>query len=196
MEAATADASLVAAAVPALEAGGRRDRADRSTRKRSLDDAGEIATETLLTSVDGDFVIVPILENDERVACVVVRIVEDDAAARRSPTPTPAARRRRRPRRRTHRRPRSSAPPRSTPSAAVRRTTSAVHEFQPLGDGMAAPGPARPLTLLNDVRHGGHRRARPPPDEGARPRRARSPVRSSSSTAPPAARSTCSSTAR
>ena len=37
-----------------------------------------------------------------------------------------------------------------TPAAAS-APGIAMHEFQPLGDGMGAAGPARPISLLNDV---------------------------------------------
>ncbi|HVJ98499.1 MAG TPA: hypothetical protein VNC41_16850, partial [Acidimicrobiia bacterium] len=79
MESLTPDASLEAAAVPALEAAATTI-ASVIDLAVNLDWAGEIATDTLLTAVDGDFAAVPILENDVRIACVVVRIVDDVAA--------------------------------------------------------------------------------------------------------------------
>ena len=116
----------------------------------------------------GDFAAVPILENDERVACVVVRIVDDEPVAPAPPVPAAA--------------PTMAAPPSiptppvipnapalapapaaMTPAAPaapaavapVEPTVSqpgvALHEFQPLADGIGAAGPARPLALLNDV---------------------------------------------
>ena len=156
MEAATADASLATAAVPALEAGA-------AAISLTIDigvsaaDAGEIATDTLLTSVVGEFAAVPVLENDTRVACVVVRIVDDDPVD--VPTPVPAAA------------PSIPAPPRLGPAVAAPTAPSApaaptetpsiaaappqpaiaLHEFQPLGDGAGGAGPARPIGLLNDV---------------------------------------------
>ena len=167
MEAATSDASLTTAALPALAAGAS---AIAFTLEIGVNaaDAGEIATETLLTSVTGEFAAVPLLENDTRVACVVVRIVDDEPLA--APVPAPAA-------------PATSAPPVPTPPplAAPEAETYvapdpvdptdveevtfeltpatpepvhagvALHEFQPLGDGGPAGGAARPLTLLNEV---------------------------------------------
>jgi flagellar motor switch protein FliN/FliY len=174
MEAATDDASLTSAAVPALGAG-----ADAIAMiveiGTSVEHAGEIATETLLTSVAGDFAAVPILENDECVACVVIRTVDEEPAPHVTPIPaasvpplTPAL----------------AAPgddtdaldaeaeseddepfeatydePVSSPSASVAAAPTpdrapvalALHEFQPLADGPGAAGPARPLPLLNDV---------------------------------------------
>jgi flagellar motor switch protein FliN len=167
MEAATPDASLSTAALPALAAGA-------SAIAFTLDigvnanDAGEIATETLLTSVTGEFAAVPLLENDTRVACVVVRIVDDEPFAAPTPAAAPVA---------------AVAPP--VPAAAPLappevdayvapdpfdpvdveevtfdltpaadepvHTGVALHEFQPLGDGGPGAGAARPLTLLNDV---------------------------------------------
>ena len=143
MEAATADELLVERRGP----GARSRRAARSSRSSTpsvnVDGAGEVATETLLTSDDGDFVVVPLLENDERVACVVVRIVEDD---RRVAPPTAP-----------HRRPARSPPrPASRPSSRrgpVRRRV-ALHEFEPLDDGWRRPDRPRPLAILKDVEMG------------------------------------------
>jgi flagellar motor switch protein FliN len=166
MEAATEDASLTTAAVPALGAG-----ADAIAMiveiGTSVEHAGEIATETLLTSVAGDFAAVPLLENDVCVACVVIRTVDEEPAPH--VTPIPAA----------------SVPPLTPALAAAGVDTDdedepfeatfdepvyspsasaaappmpdrapvalALHEFQPLADGPGAAGPARPLPLLNDV---------------------------------------------
>ncbi len=181
MEAATADASLTTAAVPALEAGA-------SAIALTIDigvsvaDSAEIATETLLTSVVGEFAAVPVFENDTRVACVVVRIVGDEPITLATPVPAAA--------------PTIPAPPvidaagiespvlesagldspflesagldtfhserpdsfgtvPLAPPAPVGASDPqmgiAIHEFQPLRDGPGAPGPARPLSLLNDV---------------------------------------------
>lgn len=151
MEAANASASLTDAAVPALDAGAATI-AFTINVGVSLAGAGEIATETLLTSVVGEFAAVPILENDTRVACLVVRIVDDEPVA--VPTPVPAAA------------PTAAvpAPPRlnsgimpaagvSAPLAPVAEPARgiALHEFQPLNDGAGSAGATRPLTLLNDV---------------------------------------------
>ena len=169
MEAATADASLTTAAVGALEAGASAIALTMHIGV-SVDDAGEIATETLLTSVVGEFAAVPVLENDTRVACVVVRIVDDEPVD--LPTPIPAAA------------PTIPVPPRLaatastlsadaesdpevaeffdhavaapvateiTPVVADPHVGMALHEFQPLGEGVGAAGPTRPLHLLNDV---------------------------------------------
>jgi flagellar motor switch protein FliN/FliY len=159
MEAATSDASLTTAAVPALEAGAA---AIALTIEIGVSaaGAGEISTETLLTSVVGEFAAVPILENDVRVACLVIRIVDDQPVE--LPTPVPAAA------------PMIPTPPRLDPGApapvAPTAATAppvapesvlvaaaepprgiALHEFQPLNDGAASAGATRPLTLLNDV---------------------------------------------
>ncbi|HUI49820.1 MAG TPA: flagellar motor switch protein FliN [Acidimicrobiia bacterium] len=162
MEAATVDASLTTAALPALEAGAS---AIALTIHVGVNvaDAGEIATETLLTSVVGEFAAVPILENDVRVACLVVRIVDDEP--REIPTPIPAAAP-------TIPAPSFVGPPTlaaaELPHSAPFETEPvaggsypvvedhtpigvALHEFQPLGDGGSGAGAARPLTLLNDV---------------------------------------------
>jgi flagellar motor switch protein FliN/FliY len=181
MEAATADASLTTAAVPALDAGAGAIAmiVDIGT---SVEHAGEIAPDTLLASVTGEFAAVPILENDVRVACVVIRIV-DDIIGREEPaphvTPIPAA----------SVAPLTPAPttrpyddadsdadsdadpddepargevfeptydePIATPALAAGADRASValarHEFQPLADGPGPAGPARPLSLLNDV---------------------------------------------
>jgi flagellar motor switch protein FliN len=158
LEAATDDASLTTATVPALEAGAYAIALTMHLGV-STDYAGEIATETLLTSVTGEFAAVPVLENDTRVACVIVRIVDDEPGE--VPTPVPAAA------------PSIPAPPALgagetspsslSPSSASYETATtpvaaadphvaiALHEFQPLGDGASGTGPTRPLTLLNDV---------------------------------------------
>jgi flagellar motor switch protein FliN/FliY len=169
MEAATDDAQLTTAAVPALDAG-----ADAIAMiidiGTSVEHAGEIAPDTLLTSVAGEFAAVPILENDVRVACVVIRTVEDEPAPHVTPIPAASA-------------PpvtpalsapadeiddetelgelvepddeeRFAAPSRASQADLTREhapVSLALHEFQPLADGPGAAGPARPLTLLNDV---------------------------------------------
>ncbi len=156
MEAATGDASLTAATVPTLNAGAGAISFAIGVGV-NLAGAGEIATDTLLTSVVGDFAAVPILENDALVACVVVRVVGDQpdsvpvpAAAATIPPATPPA-------------PAMPAPPTLPPATVAASLTpetagahpagTALHEFQPLGDGTGAAGvgPVRPLTLLNDV---------------------------------------------
>ncbi len=170
MEAVDADASLTNAAVPALVAGAAAIALTIDIGV-SVADSGEIATETLLTSVVGEFAAVPILENDVLVAALVVRIVDDVPAP--MPTPVPAAAP-------TLPAPEpmpafaeippsaptaapSSAPmsePRPEPALAAELTPVAVgspsvgaalHEFQPLREGANGAGPARPLALLNDV---------------------------------------------
>ena len=77
MEAATPDASLVTAALPALQAAAAAIE-PTLTLQPVAEHAGEIATETLLTGVDGEFVVIPVLENDEYVASLVVRVVDDE----------------------------------------------------------------------------------------------------------------------
>jgi flagellar motor switch protein FliN/FliY len=177
MEAATNDASLSTAAVPVLNAGAAAIALTIDIGV-SVDGAGEIATETLLTSVVGEFAAVPVLENDTRVACVVVRIVDDEiddltppppAATPAFPAPSleeqaPAQAQAQTPA------PAIPTPPR-IPTVAVApvpalgapatglapapasdpRVGVAPHEFQPLADGAGAAGPARPIALLNDV---------------------------------------------
>jgi len=152
MEAATDDASLTTAAVPALEAGASAIALTLNIGV-NVNGSGEIATETLLTSVVGEFAAVAIFENDVRVACVVVRIVDDEPVE--LPTPIPAA---------APTIPAPSFEPPAyqasapaphpmelTPVAVEPQPGVAIHEFQPLGEGAGAVGPARPLTLLNDV---------------------------------------------
>jgi len=164
MQAGTADASLTTAAVAALEAGAA---AIAMTMNIGVSpaDAGEIATETLLTSVIGEFAAVPIFENDARVACVVVRIVGDEPVELATPIPaaapvmdapmaTPV-----KPPVPTLPEPAYATPDHAAPAlenapltpAAASAPGIAMHEFQPLGDGMGAAGPARPISLLNDV---------------------------------------------
>jgi flagellar motor switch protein FliN len=169
MEAATSDASLSSAAVPVLNAGAAAIALTIDIGV-SVDGAGEIATETLLTSVVGEFAAVPVLENDTRVACVVVRIVDDELDDLTPPAPaaTPAflapSLEEQAPA------PAIPSPPR-IPTVAVApvpalgapatglapapasdpRVGVAPHEFQPLADGAGAAGPARPIALLNDV---------------------------------------------
>lgn len=143
MEAITPDASLASAAVPALENAAATIAAVIDINV-NLDWAGEIATDTLMTSVDGDFAIVPILENDVRVACVVVRVVEDVApqtGPAPAPVPVPAAA------------PEYVTTPVVTPIPGPRAAAEGimVHEFQAFADGQTAPGHIRSLTLLNDV---------------------------------------------
>jgi len=183
MEAATADASLTSAALPALEAGAAAI-AFTSNIGVNPNEAGEIATETLLTSVVGEFAAVPILENDTLVACVVVRIVDDGPAGVPVPAAAPTYDDAETVVDATLNDPTSNDaqfdnapfdnasldemtyeldPP--TPSALALSELAplgpgpephpqpgiAIHEFQPLGDGGAGTGAARPLSLLNDV---------------------------------------------
>jgi flagellar motor switch protein FliN len=146
MEAATADGSLATAAIPVLQAAA--DAIEPIIHLQATAEyAGEIATETLLTSVIGDFVIVPIAENDQLVACVVIRMVDDSAEPAPSPPPlaTPVG---------------NIAPPQFEATAATVAVslpvasgpgTIVLHEFQPLGDHGNGLGPTRPMPLLNDV---------------------------------------------
>jgi flagellar motor switch protein FliN/FliY len=152
IEAATADASLVTGALNALLAAA--DTIEPVIHLQATADwAGEIATETLLTSVLGDFAIVPILENDEHVASVVVRVVDDEPTGSSAPPNTqefpavlaasPAAGTAT-----------GLATPVVTPAAEPvdsQHGDIVVYQFQPLGDGAVAPVPPRPLPLLNDV---------------------------------------------
>lgn len=173
MEAVTPDASLTSAALPALAAGASAIAFTLNIGVNAAD-AGEIATETLLTSVDGEFAAVPLFENDTCVACVVVRIVDDEPwAAPATTIPADAP-------------PMAATPLPEPPHAAPDfapfvdadgfdavepvelvepgiglelapahtepvGTGVALHEFQSLGEGGAGAGPARPLSLLNDV---------------------------------------------
>jgi flagellar motor switch protein FliN/FliY len=156
MEAATADASLTSAALPTLGAGAGAISFTIGVGV-NITDAGEIATETLLTSVVGDFAAVPILENEALVACVVVRVVDDEPAGIPVPAAAPTAPP-------AQSAPALPAPPRLPPatggappltpeSIGAPAAGMAIHEFQPLRDrlGNASDGPARPLNLLNDV---------------------------------------------
>jgi len=144
MEAVTPDASLASAAVPALELAAATI-ASVIDINVNLDWAGEIATDTLLTAVDGDFAVVPILENDVRIACVVVRVVEDVPAqpgvAPMTPAPVPVMP------------DYTTTPVVSTIPAPVGAAAAGitVQEFQSFADGQTAPGHIRSLTLLNDV---------------------------------------------
>jgi flagellar motor switch protein FliN len=158
MEAATSDASLLTAALPSLVAAA--DAIEPVIHLQAVPDyAGEISTDTLLTSVTGDFVIVPIMEGDQRVACVVVRIVDDEpavapvapvapaftqpAAAFTAPPVAPVA---------------PAAPvaaipaPSEGPAPVYAANTVATYDFQPLNDGTLGAGAPRPLALLNDVK--------------------------------------------
>ncbi len=163
MEAASADASLTTAAVIVLAAAAGAIEAVVPVGAQP-DWADEIATDTLLTSVVGEFVIVPVLENDVRVASVVVRMVDNGAPVPvapvvevappatptlspppvASPAPAPAP---------------IPAPPVGMPEAlpaapadgASAPGTIARHEFQVLPETNVGAGPTRSLTLLNDV---------------------------------------------
>ena len=154
MEAATSDASLLTAALPALVAAA--DAIEPVIHLQAVPDyAGEISTETLLTSVTGDFAIIPLMEGEQRVACVVVRIVDEQPAAAAAPAfSQPSA---------TFAPPPLAPPTSASPAGAValvpaaaapsyEPNTVATYEFQPLGDGQAAMGPPRPLALVNDVK--------------------------------------------
>jgi flagellar motor switch protein FliN len=143
MEAAVPDASLVTAALPALQAAA--DAIETAIPLQPvLEHAGEIAPATI-AEVEGDFVIVPVLENDDYVATIVVRVIDDGAYDEpvALPSITPVA-----------------AP--FGPPAAIAAAHAPVpapsgsngvsrYEFQLLGDGSGVAGPARPLALLNDV---------------------------------------------
>ena len=155
MEALSPDADLATASLPVLlEAAETIEHAIHMSV--NPDWAGEISTETLLTSVVGDFAGVPILENDERVAAIFVRVVDDEPAAVAAP-PRPAA-----------------APTLTLPSGASTLGANvdvsaasaapiavaapdpagagiALYDFQPLADGRAGLDDPRSLTLLNDV---------------------------------------------
>jgi flagellar motor switch protein FliN/FliY len=146
MEAATPDASLVSAALPALQAAA--DAIEATIPLQVVPDhAGEITTETLLTGVGGDFVLVPVLENDEHVATFVIRVVDDEPydepVARPVGPPAVAPDPLRNPSPHAIPAPYDPAP---VPVAGVNK-----YQFQPFGDGAGATGPARPLALLNDV---------------------------------------------
>jgi flagellar motor switch protein FliN/FliY len=144
MEAATPDASLVSACLPALEAATATIGAESN-----VDYIGEISTDTLVSGLEGDFVLIPILENEEFVACVVVRAVPDEPEPfyESEPEPEPVSG--------------FSAPtvsvPELVPAIAVPQASPgganaiALHQFQPLGDGGAGATSMRPITLLNDV---------------------------------------------
>jgi flagellar motor switch protein FliN len=131
----------------------------------SAEGAGEIATETLLTSVVGEFAAVPLLENEVVVASVVVRIVDDEPVEAGMPLPAAA------PVAAHNEPPDAPAPPplpplahlpapapepppvgAGVPVASAPPTVGlAMHEFQPLADGRPLDGPLRPIALLNDV---------------------------------------------
>jgi flagellar motor switch protein FliN/FliY len=180
MEAATDDASLTTAAVSALDAGAAAI-AFTIAGGVPVGGAGEISTETLLTSVVGDFAAVSLHENETRIGCVVVRVVDEIPVPAAAPTiepdepfvtpsiPTahavPAA-----PSMSTSHMPplmpvapQIAAAPIADPGeytehdsllpavAAPRAPGIAVHEFQPLNDGHGTGAAPRPLTLLNDV---------------------------------------------
>jgi flagellar motor switch protein FliN len=137
MEAATDDASLVSASLPALEEATAIIGADSN-----VDYIGEISTETLVSGLVGDFVLIPILENEEFVACVVVRAVPDEPQPVYDAEPAPAT---------------PISVPAVVPAMALPQPPTgtgnsiALHQFQPLGDGGAGAAAMRPITLLNDV---------------------------------------------
>jgi flagellar motor switch protein FliN len=144
MEAATPDASLVSAALAPLQHAARTMEPIINLAAEP-DFAGEIATDTLLAGVPGDFALVPLIESDQCVACLIIRLVEDETMVAPAPAaPSPTA----------------FAPPASMPGATVAIPDAAVpsghgdvvrYEFQPLSDGHTPLGPTRPLALLNDV---------------------------------------------
>jgi flagellar motor switch protein FliN/FliY len=161
MEAAAPDGSLLTASLPALQAAaGALDGV--VTTRPAIEHAGEIATATLLTSVMGDFVIVPLLEGDNVVALMVVRVFEEVATAPSAAAPNTAP-----PAYAAPTPPPASGAPAAAPAAAppapalvaapaavppVPTGEIALHVFQPLSDHGAAPGASRPLALLNDVK--------------------------------------------
>jgi flagellar motor switch protein FliN/FliY len=155
MEAAAPDASLMSAALPALQAAAAAIDSVVTTRP-ATEHAGEISTATLLTSVVGDFVIVPLLEGDNVVALMVVRVLEEAAAASTPAASTPAAASMPQASYATPGAPFAPAVPAMvpapTPIAAAPTGEIALHVFQPLADHGAGAGPARPLSLLNDVK--------------------------------------------
>jgi flagellar motor switch protein FliN len=151
MEAATDDGSLATAAIPVLQAAANAIEPIIHLQA-TAEYAGEIATETLLTSVIGDFVIVPIAESDELVACAVIRMVDDrtepaPSAPPMAPLPAPEPQQFQVPT------PSATGATVAIPAAPAPAATGAIvlHEFQPLGDHAAGLGPTRPMPLLNDV---------------------------------------------
>jgi flagellar motor switch protein FliN/FliY len=133
MEAAVHDGSLLSATIPPLQAG-----AAAAGIATTVEHAGEISTDTLLMGLEGDFIVIPLYENDDIVACLVIRALQDAQMAAPPMTPTtvlPAAEVARTP---------STSPPDIG-------TAVALHEFQPLGDNSSGAGSVRSLTLLNDV---------------------------------------------
>jgi flagellar motor switch protein FliN/FliY len=138
IEATSPDASLLNAAIPALQDGAHEMRGIAPST--SPDHAGEISTETLISGVIGAFVTVPIFESDTHVASVAVRLVDDGPAVTSLvPTPTP------------NMRPPALPAPAAIGAAGALSPDVARHEFQPLGDGNPRGVATRPLTLLNDV---------------------------------------------
>jgi len=139
LEAAVDDGSLVSAALSALQAGA--DVIEPVIGLAAITDyAGEIATDTLLSTVGGDFALVAISENDERVACIVVRLVDDEpeiAPPVTEPAKTTVAL--------------ALDPYVDAPAAVAGTPAVARYEFQPLGDGHGGMTAPRPLALLNDV---------------------------------------------
>jgi flagellar motor switch protein FliN/FliY len=152
MEALSPDADLTTASIPLLlEAAETIEHAIHMSVSADL--AGEISTETLLTSVVGDFAGVSLLENDERVAAIFVRVVDDEPAVAAPPPPPVAA---------------PVLPVPSNASAIGASASShalpvalaapeptatgvALYEFQPLTHGRPGLVDPRSLTLLNDV---------------------------------------------
>jgi flagellar motor switch protein FliN len=148
IEATTPDASLLNAAMPALQGGAHAMR--DITPSTNPDHAGEISTETLISGVVGAFATVSIFESDTHVASVVIRLVDDEpvvaslapapvapAPAAPTPAPTPNAR--------------PSTVPVAIGAGAELSSEVARHEFLPLGNANPHSGDPRPLALLNDV---------------------------------------------
>ncbi len=131
IEAATDDASLVTGTAPVLFAAASVISGVLDVPVR-MEDVAEISTETLLAIPVGEFVAIPVLESDEPVATIVVRVVTESATAHvvddagdDFTTATTAV---------------------PVPAPAI-----ALHEFQPIGTDSAGLGAPRPLPLLNDV---------------------------------------------
>jgi len=149
VEAVTSDASLLTAALPPLHEAAAIVEAATGLRP-APEYAAEIATDTLLASAGADIAVVPITEDDEPVACLVVRIVASDpaelieiaGATADAEVVADSA---------------SAAPVVAVPTtdldpAAGAPVGVATYEFPQLSDGNRAPAMARPIALLNDVR--------------------------------------------
>jgi flagellar motor switch protein FliN/FliY len=144
LQAAATGADLTAAAMPVLDAA-----VSALGLQSNPDHAGEISIDTLLSAAIGDFVSIAVVEDDEHVASVVVRVVDVVPAAAVTADDTPVA---------APAVPRVSAPvvapvvaTPAPPAAMAAAPAVSLHEFQPLGEGGAPLGAARSITLLNDV---------------------------------------------